>query len=353
MGVLSGCVRKACGLLSSTLIDKGTSHSSAMVVGDPNSRSRVIVLRVGGGKSDRAVLWLLSRGGILCTCFARTQNALFLSASARSCVCKHTVALRRCLAKDNIPADRFWQRMHLSSAPADFMCAQPYGPMRFWVVLYRSVYSLVSFSAANAATCIAPSCRRFRTRCGHVALARPLNGARRAAASELKPAVAAKPKVKAATTSDGRGVPADLPEEDAGIETEPCDTARGSADAAEANVAARVRRNILPCVAEISAGEVWARTADWRGMSERRCATHDDERADQLQTMSNIMAAGIGNGLVHDRSFVPVEPYCGSCGRKRDDKNTIIKERAVLYTHHPTAPAIQVRVCRSLARVGA
>jgi len=46
------------------------------------------------------------------------------------------------------------------------------------------------------------------------------------------------------------------------------------------------------------------RTADWRGMSARRCATHDDERADKFQTMSNIMAAGVGSGLVHERSFV-------------------------------------------------
>jgi len=83
---------------------------------------------------------------------------------------------------------------------------------------------------------------------------------RRAAAAELKPAFAAKPKVMAATTSDGLGLPDDLPEEDAGIEREPSDTARGSADAAEATVAARVRRNLLPCVGEISDGEVWART---------------------------------------------------------------------------------------------
>jgi len=345
MGVLSACVRKACGLPSSTPIGKGASPFSAVVVGDPNSRSRAIVLRVGGGKSESAVLWSSRRGGILCSCFAGTQNALFLSASARSCVCRHTVALRRCLAKDGIPLDRFWQRMHLGSVPADFVCAQQYGPMRFWVVLNRSVYSLVSFSAANAATCIAPSCRRFRTRCGHVALARPLKAARRAAATDLKEAVSAKPKIKAATTRDGIGLPPDLPEEDAGIETEPCDTDRGSADAAEATVAARVRRNLLPCVGEISAGEVWARTADWRGMFERRGATRDDDRADKLKIMSNIMAAGIDNGLLHDRNFVPVEPYCGSCGRKREENHNIIKERAVLYTHHPTAPALQVRVC--------
>jgi len=63
-------------------------------------------------------------------------------------------------------------------------------------------------------------------------------------------------------TGDVTDPPASLPEDDAGIEMEPGDTVRERADAAEATVSSRVRRNLLPCLGEIAAGEVWARTAD-------------------------------------------------------------------------------------------
>jgi len=163
MEVLSACVRRACGLPSSTPIGRRASTVCAVMVGDPASRSRAIVLRVGSGKADAAVLWSSHRGGILCSYFVGTQNALFISASSRSSVCKHTTALRSCWSKNGISLHRFWQRMHLGSAPTSFVCRQQYGPMRFWVVLYRSVYSLVSFTAGNVATCIAPSCSSWST----------------------------------------------------------------------------------------------------------------------------------------------------------------------------------------------
>jgi len=342
---LSACVRRACGLPSSTPIGRRASTVSAVTVGDPASRSRAILVRVGWGKADAAVLWSSHRGGILCSCFAGTQNALFLSASSRSCVCKHTTSLRLCLSKNGISLAKFWQRMHLGSAPADFVCRQQYGPLRFWVVLYRSVYSLVWFTAANVATCIAPSCRRFRARCGHVVLARPFNAEARVVdadeAAQDPSATVAKPKP--AVTVDGPSETRGPADEDAGIELEPGDTERASSDAAEAAVSARVRRNLLPCLGEVKAGEVWARTAEWRGLFTRRCSNEGgDSRASDLAVISNIMDGCVGLGLIHPRTYVPVERYCGSCGRMREDRHIIVKERAILYTHHPTAPAIEV-----------
>jgi len=342
--VLSACVRRYCGLPSSTPIGRHASMVSAVMVGDPESRSRAILLRVGSGKADAAILWCSYRGGILCLCFSGTHNALFLSASSRSCLCQHTTALRTSLSKNGIPFATFWRRMHLDPTPASFVGRHQYGPMRFWVVLYRSVFSLVTFTAGQVATCIAPSCRRFRARCGHVVLSRPLNAERRAAAaSDAAMAPAAKiAKDKPAAVDDGPTVPRGPDDEDAGIESEPGDTERSTGDAAEATVAARVRRNLLPCVGEIKAGAVWARTADWRALFLGRCSSAGGSRASDLEVMSNLVERSVRLGMIHPRTFVPVERFCGSCGRMREERHGVKKERAVLYTHHPTAPVIEV-----------
>eukprot|EP00168_Porphyra_purpurea_P009216 TRINITY_DN2224_c0_g1_i1.p1 TRINITY_DN2224_c0_g1~~TRINITY_DN2224_c0_g1_i1.p1 ORF type:complete len:251 (-),score=24.03 TRINITY_DN2224_c0_g1_i1:239-991(-) len=243
--------------------------------------------------------------------------------------------------------------MHLSSSPADFACNQQDGPMRFWVVLYRSVYSLVSFTAANAATCIAPGWHRFRGRCGHAGLARPMNVKRRAADalefSKMPVAKAVKPRPAAAVD-----MPTPLPgpdDEDVGIESEPGDTERDVGDPANATVAGRVRRNLLPCWGEIKAGEVWARTADWRGMFAGIC-TRGDRQYDDLKVMSNLMDGCVRSGLVHPRTLVSAVPYCGSCGRRREAGHETVKERAVLCTHHPTAPAIEQLLVGRWACVG-
>jgi len=343
MDALSACVLRACGRPSTTLVGKGKTAVSATLLGDPNSRSRAIFLRLGTGRHEQAVLWSSNRGGLLCSCFTGTQNALFLSVSSRSSVCRHSSALLSCLSTARIPLAEFWQRMHLGAAPKDFVRRAPHGSSS-WLVLFRSVYSLVSFTPANVAACITPSCRRFRARCGHVKLARPFNAELRS-----KVAVAVKERgssaPKAAPAGDGAGLHGGVPEDDAGIEKEPGDTVRDGGDAAEATVALRVRRNLLPCVGEIAAGEVWARTADWKGMIAARCAGGRDGRAADLKGMSNLFDKCAKSGLVHENGFVSVEPYCGSCGRKREERHEVTKEAAVLYTHHPSAPAMRVSHC--------
>jgi len=87
---------------------------------------------------------------------------------------------------------------------------------------------------------------------------------------------------------------------------------------------------------------VWARTADWKGIFARRSAAGGAGRADALKAMKLLFESCAELGLVHENGTVQVEPYCGSCGSKRHDKHVVTKEPAVLYTHHPTAPPLQV-----------
>jgi len=97
------------------------------------------------------------------------------------------------------------------------------------------------------APCIAPSCRRYHTRCGHVNLARPFNAAQRAddAADQRKAQTGA--ASQPARRPDPLVLQDGLPEDDDGIENETCHTDRSVADAADSALAARVRRNLLPC----------------------------------------------------------------------------------------------------------
>jgi len=198
--------------------------------------------------------------------------------------------------------------MHLGPNAADFAVNKQYGSSISWIVLYRSVYSLVSFSSGNVGTCIAPSCRRFRSRCGHVTFVRPLHYAHRAAA-------VADPELEK-DTGVGRDVGAsslahtgrDLPLVPA-LDGVPTETQRCSTDAVEAVVAARVQRNMLPCSGEIAAGDVWARTADWRGLFLGRFDGPDDGRLDDFKRMTAIMNRGVTLGVVHSTRQTFVEAY--------------------------------------------
>eukprot|EP00168_Porphyra_purpurea_P010797 TRINITY_DN2691_c0_g1_i2.p1 TRINITY_DN2691_c0_g1~~TRINITY_DN2691_c0_g1_i2.p1 ORF type:complete len:290 (-),score=50.73 TRINITY_DN2691_c0_g1_i2:1565-2434(-) len=245
--VLGACVRLACGWPSSTAVGKGTSAVSALLLGDPQSRFRAILLKVVTGKYDAAILWASHRGGLLCSCFAGTHNALFLSPSSRSTARKHTSALRLCLSDAKISFCKFWAPMHLRSDAADFVIKKQVGSL-LWVVFYRSVFPLATFTAGNVAACIAPSCRRFCARCGHINLARPFNNAHRANANmdeqTSKSTIFSTPKV--AKSSDQKPIDG-IPDEDADFDKEPADTSRGTTDASESVVAARVRCNLLPC----------------------------------------------------------------------------------------------------------
>jgi len=227
---LAACIRRTCGLPSSRPMAKQVSAVTARVVGDKNSRSRAIVVRQGAGKRDSFILWVSSRDGFLCSCFGGHENTLFLSVSSRSSTCKHTAALRKALLSSGVNASTFCSRMRLRADAEEFAVAEDYGSAVVWSVLYHSVFSLVTFSGANAATCIAPCCRRFRGRCGHVRVARDRlgpdenNDAKfgtapavvKARADARRPPPVAYDKVLASE------------EEDEGLEKLPSDTMRGA-----------------------------------------------------------------------------------------------------------------------------
>lgn len=337
---LTASVRRACGLPSSTPVGQVASPFRATVVGDPSSRSRGIALRFGGMKRD-AILWVSSRGGLMCSCFHGTQNALFLSVSSRCADCLHVTLLRKSISDSGVALSKFVKRMHLAEAPPDFSVSRQYGASVVWTVLYQSVFSLVYFTAGNVASCVAPGCRRFRNRCGHVKLARPLQAAYKASA------IAAAPGQAGATVSRTSAAAMDVSpflvsaEEDDGIEKMPPNTARALTDADEAEVAKRVSRNLLPCAGEVADGAVWARTADWQGLLSSRAALRDEEEPANLRQMRDLFNASSLLGHVRDPADILVEAQC-SCGQRREQRHEVVREQAVLYTHHPTAPALRV-----------
>jgi len=270
---------------------------------------------------------------------------MFLSASARSSRCSHTVVFSQALAASGVDPKLFQSRMRLRADAADFTVALDYNSAIVWAVLYHSVFSIVSFSAANVALCIAPCCRRFRGRCGHVRVVRskhgpdgfnkPLHGSSLMAVKARKDARKPAPPRERARVLNNE-------EEDEGVEKLPSDTMRSPHDPDLPALCSRSKRNLLPCSGEIEQGEVWSRTADWRTLFMRRTAvTSTDNKADVLK-LGQIYSVLARTGSVRDLRQVLVEPFCGSCGQQREERHTVEKERAILTVHHPTALPIKV-----------
>ena len=341
---LVACIRRSCGAPSSLPMRRYEAPVTARVVGDPKARSRAIVLRSGAGKRDVSILWVSARDGILCSCFAGTQNAMFLSASNRSSKCSHTSAFGKALTASGVDRALFKSRMRLRADAADSAVAKEYDSTIVWAVLYHSVFSVVSFNAANAALCVAPCCRRFRGRCGHVRVVRsqhgpdvfnnPLHGSSLMAVKSRKEA--RKPPVRL------RAQVLNNEEEDEGVEKQPSDTLRAANDAGVESVCKRTRRNLLPCAGEIGQGEVWNRTADWRTLLLRCGAGPSADKTSTVRQMGRLFSAAIGVRAVRDLRHHLVEPFCGSCGQQRKERHKVEKERAILTTHHPTADPIKV-----------
>lgn len=339
---LTACVRRCCGLPSTVNLGRGAFSVAATVVGDPKSRSRAIALRYGHTKRD-AILWTSPRGGFLCSCFGGTQNALLISASSRSTDCQHTRMLSRCLILAGVSVPRFQQRMQLREDAKNFASCKLYGASLVWTVLYKRVFSLVTFTKPNVASCIAPGCRRFRGRCGHVQLARPLNTERQQTIVDAT----TEGQVSIKPLNDYNGG-AQNPKflvsekEDIDIERLPSDTARAKTDPALESVARRAMRNMLPCPCELIDADVWTRTADWRSMFVDRTTRVDDKKHADLKAMGQLLSLCNGLGYTRDMRMALVEKRCGSCESAREERHDVVKEHAVIYTHHSSAPTIAV-----------
>jgi len=269
---------------------------------------------------------------------------MFLSASARSSKCTHTVALAKALSSSEVDPQIFKSRMRLRADAADFTVPQEYDSTIVWAVLYHSVFSVVSFSAANAALCVAPGCRRVRGRCGHVRVVRSKCGP-----DGFNDSLHGSSPMAVKSRKESRKVPARVrarvlnnEEEDEGVEKLPSDTMRAPDDADVASVCERTKRKLLPCAGEIRQGEVWNRTADWRTMFVRRHAGRAAGELAALQRLGQLFSAAVCAAAVRDVRHPLVEPFCGSCGQQRDERHKVEKERALLTTHHPTADPIKV-----------
>lgn len=340
---LTACVRRARGLPSSTRVSSAASRVVATVVGDPSSRSRAIILRHGTAKRD-AIVWVSAMGGLICSCFSGTQNGQLLPVCARSTDCQHVALLKRCIVLSGVSLPKLQRRMQLQDRAADFGNDSQYGPTVVWTVLYKSIFSLVTFSLGGVAMCIAPGCRRFRGRCGHVRVARPLNAARKelATADHLMAGRGGPTGRKQAKPS------ADYPsfvvsaEEDEGVKKLPGDTLRSKEDADKGAISKRVPRNLLPSVGEVADGDAWARTADCSGLPCRTATLGDQHDPEDVKLMGQLYASLARKGHVRDINEVLVEPYCGSCGTNRQDSHAVIIERGTIFMHHPMAPVVQV-----------
>lgn len=343
---LTACVKRCCGVASTLPMRRFESPVSARVVGDPNGGSRAIDVRSGSSKLDIAILWVSARGGVLCSCFGGTQNAMLLSASSRSTKCCHTAALSKALATSSVSHDEFNRRMRLRADAKDFTIHEVRNASSvIWAVLYHSVFSVVTFSAANVALCVAPSCRRFRGRCGHVREARShigpdgFNDA--IFGSSLKAVKARKELKKPASRVRARVI--NNEEEDEGVDSLPSDTVRAPQDADEGSVSARTKRNMLPCSSEVDQEEGWNRTADWRTLFMRRRASSTSGNRAFLRQVGQYYLALTSMGATRDVRAPLIEPFCGDCGQQRTESHKVERERAILTTSQATAFPIKVR----------
>lgn len=250
----------------------------------------------------------------------------------------------RGLSDAGVSFPKFKAKMRLGNDAADFVSARRYGAATVWLVLYQKLYSLVTFTAANLATCISPDCRRFRGRCGHMRLARSLQAERRSIAAATGQDG---PKLASAGKTPRSGLPADAApfissaEEDEGLEKLPSGTLRSATDSDEIVAAKRVPCNLIPCAGERAQADVWARTADWCGLPTMR-ARPTGTMNDDVQLMYNLYDASVALGHIRDPAHALVELRCGSCGLKRQERHKVENEPAILYSHHPSAPTLSV-----------
>jgi len=327
------CLQRAAGLPSSSALGSNSARVTASIVGHQGSRSRAIVLRYGPRRDQSAILWVSPRGGLLCSCYEGTQNAAFLSVSSRSTDCVHARVVNKCMSLGSVAVDKLRKRMGLRRDAEDFAVPRVFAGTLVMYVLYQRVYSIVTFTAQSA-ICVAPGCRSFARRCGHVRLARRVREE-----LNLQNVGQAVHSAKAKLGAKARPRFLSNEEEDDGLEKQPSDTIRADDDSPEENLCRRARRNLLPCSGEALQGEVWARTADWMVVQEHALRGGDPKG---VEKMAALRSAAASNGFINDVTKTLVEPRCGSCGTLRDSRHHVTEEPAILYHHHPSAPALQV-----------
>jgi len=113
----------------------------------------------------------------------------------------------------------------------------------------------------------------------------------------------------------------------------------------QGNLSQNVPRNMLPCSFEGNQGEVWSRTADWQAffLKQRAAALQTGTRAD-AKTLNDLFLIWIAAGHIRDVRQVLTELFYGSCGLRREQRHKVVKEPAILTTHHPTASNLHVRL---------
>jgi len=141
-----------------------------------------------------------------------------------------------------VSAKTFQSRMCLRADAADSAFHDVYGSTVVWSVLHRSVFSLVTFSATNAAAIVAPGCRRFRSRCGHVRVARERLGSDGFTVADVGSSPAAVAARSASRKAPTRLRVVDNEEEDEDVDKQPLHTMRGPTASNDSKNAFTLRR---------------------------------------------------------------------------------------------------------------
>jgi len=163
-------LRGAVGWPSSSAFGKDPARVTATIIGQSASRSRAVVLRYGAQQNAAAILWVSARGGLLCSCFGGTQDAMLLSTSSRTTDCMHTKIFIKAMEAGDVSTSALRTRIALRANAADFSVPRVVGSTLVMCVLWRKFFSAVMFTSKKA-TCIAPGFRSFARRCGHVRVA--------------------------------------------------------------------------------------------------------------------------------------------------------------------------------------
>lgn len=313
------------------------------LVGAPQCRSRVIFCRVGPALVDVVSLWLSPRGKVLCSCRDHTQNVALASTTGRACNCWHAQAFE--VGMRDLSSERFAIFDALQVKPGAEQHAFTFDLLgtRCAVAFDGKIFSPVVATERRFMRCIAFSCRSLERSCTHVRLTRALPVFASAGTSaDCSGSFSDEDRAM----SDGDETPQKKASTNYGRYGDAtCDAADDFNAILEVH-ATRTKRNLLPCLEEQKMAERWMRTADLLAMSGR--IRVGGSRSSAAATESPLTPSALDTlhrcGLVFSPSQALCEKKCYECGCEREADTIIKRTPALVFTHHPTAPPLQVRM---------
>lgn len=330
--VMETCLRAAAGLVTvSANFSRG--GVCGRIVAAPSSPSRVLFCRLRPALVDVAALWLSPHAKVLCSCRGHNQNVALASTTGRSSTCWHADSFRAAQKRLEACRERLVDALQVKPQTQPHAFTFELDGGRCGLAYDGDIFSPVVASEKRFIWCVAFGCRSMEHRCTHAKLLRALPVFN---PSKIRP----EPKA-----IDGSG-DEDVPDTEREVEHPKASNDFGQYAVLEddgADIRAcqdRIKRNLLPCREEQKLTELWMRTADVLSATSA-CA---DGSAVARGPNSPQFAAFLRFGMVQDPKRVLFEPHCSHCRTKKPEDANLKEERAILYTEHPTAAPIQVRL---------